>query len=104
MSMIKKLILKIITYLISIIDYSNKSKIISFFKKKFNFNELIVIDIGAHKGETIDLFIKNFKINKIYAFEPNKRLFNKLEYKKNKINKNVAIYNLGVVKKMKLKF
>ena len=103
MSMIKKLILEIITYLISIIDYSNKSKIISFFKKKFNFNELIVIDIGAHKGETIDLFIKNFKINKIYAFEPNKRLFNKLEYKKNKINKNVAIYNLGVGEKNEIK-
>lgn len=103
MSMIKKLILEIITYLISIIDYSNKSKIISFFKKKFNFNELIVIDIGAHKGETIDLFIRNFKINKIYAFEPNKRLFNKLEYKKNKINKNVAIYNLGVGEKNEIK-
>ena len=34
-----------------------------------------VIDIGGHKGETINFFLKNFNVNKIYVFEPNHQLF-----------------------------
>ena len=40
------------------------------------------VDIGAHKGETIDLFTSKLNINKIYSFEPNEKLFQEL--KKNK--------------------
>ena len=60
--MTKRFILKVITFLISLIDYFNKKKIINFFQKKFNKKKLKIIDIGAHKGETIELFIKNLAI------------------------------------------
>ena len=55
-----------------------------------------MIDIGAHKGETIDLFYKNFNISKIYSFEPNINLFKVLKLKKkyNKSNK-IEIFNFG---------
>ena len=62
--MLNNLFLKILTFLISIIDYSNKKKVLIFFKYKLNKEPLTIIDIGAHKGETIDFFIKNFNINK----------------------------------------
>ena len=53
---------------INLIDQENKLKIKKYFKSRLN-NQLInIFDIGAHKGETIELFIKNFNINKIYSF------------------------------------
>ena len=53
---INKILFQLLIFFISIVDKSNKKKIISFFQKKFNLNPINVIDIGAHKGETIDLF------------------------------------------------
>ena len=55
-----KIFLKIVNLIIELIDYSGKKKIINFFKKKFLQRKLDIIDIGTHKGETIDLFFKNF--------------------------------------------
>ena len=73
--MINKILYQIFEILISIVDYPNKIKIISFLKSKYENKPLKVIDIGAHKGETINLFFNNFEINKIYAFEPNNDLY-----------------------------
>ena len=67
-----------INLLIDLIDYPNKKKIINFFKK-FNEKNLIIIDVGAHKGETIKLFYDNFNIEKFSAFEPNRDLYNMLK-------------------------
>ena len=94
--MINKFFLKIINFIIELIDYSGKKKIIDFFKKKLPLKELNIIDIGTHKGETIDLFFKNFKIEKIYCFEPNIKLYNFLKGKKKYNNKKVELYNFGV--------
>ena len=64
--MIKFFTLKIL----NIFDYFYQKKFINFLKKK-NINEFnVFLDIGAHEGESIKLFSKNFKINKIYSFEP----------------------------------
>jgi len=55
------------------------------FLKKKGFSKFeIFFDVGAHRGETIKLFTKNFKIEKIYSFEPSKTNFDYL--KKNSIN------------------
>ena len=83
---------------ISLIDIKNKKKIVIFFKKKLNEKLLNIIDVGAHKGETISLFYKNFTINKILAFEPNPIVFKKLENKIKKTNyKNkIILFNLGL--------
>ena len=64
--MIKFFTLKIL----NIFDYFYQKKFINFLKKK-SINEFnVFLDIGAHEGESIKLFSKNFKINKIYSFEP----------------------------------
>ena len=94
--MTKRFILKVITFLISLIDYFNKKKIINFFQKKFNKKKLKIIDIGAHKGETIELFIRNFVVDKIYAFEPNIELYKELSKKSSYKKENINIYNYGV--------
>ena len=41
---------------ISLIDYNNKKKIYVFFKNKIKNRLITVVDIGAHRGETIDFF------------------------------------------------
>jgi len=96
--MLNKIYIKILLMVISLIDIKNKKKIVIFFKKKLNEKLLNIIDVGAHKGETISLFYKNFTINKILAFEPNPIVFKKLENKIKKTNyKNkIILFNLGL--------
>ncbi len=73
--MIKKLIL----ILISLFDFFYQKKIFSFLKNKKLNNFNIVLDVGAHKGETINIFLKNFKIKKIISFEASPKNFLKLK-------------------------
>ena len=80
---------------INLIDLINKSKIIKFFKKKFKNKAVNILDIGAHKGETINLFNKNLKLNKIYSFEPNINLFKILQAQKKYRNDKIKIFNFG---------
>ncbi len=93
--MLGNVFLKIFLSLINIIDLQNKSKIIKFFKNKFENQNIDILDIGAHKGETIDLFYNNFSINKIYSFEPNIKLFKFLEQKKIHNSDKIKIFNIG---------
>ena len=60
-----------------------------------------IIDIGAHKGETINLFFNNFSINKIISFEPNPIIFRKLErkIKEHKYYKRIDLINCGIGEK-----
>ena len=55
-----------------------------------------MVDIGSHKGETIDLFVKNFNINKIYSFEPNVNLYNQLAGKEKYKIEKIKLFNLGI--------
>ena len=64
--------------IISFFDYPNKKKIINFFKDKFKNNISTFIDVGAHHGESIKLFNKEFNIDSIVAFEPSLKNYNKL--------------------------
>ena len=90
---------RLLMIFINLIDYKNKKKIVEFFKKKIDKKKVItVVDIGAHKGETKDLFTKNFNTYSIYSFEPNKNLFNDL-LKKYK-SKNIKIFNMGMGEKL----
>ena len=83
-----------INLIISFIDYFDKIKILKFFKKNLNDKQINVIDIGAHKGETLKFFLDNFNINKIFVFEPNKKLFTKI--KKKFIDTRIHLFNFGV--------
>jgi FkbM family methyltransferase len=84
---------------LKIFDYYHNKKIINFLKKKITHIN-ILLDIGAHKGESVRLFINNFSINYIHSFEPSFNNYNELKknifnYKKKFKKINFKIYNYG---------
>ena len=84
------MIQKIILLGMSLFDYSYQKKWIKFLKKNKYNNFKLLIDVGAHKGESIKLFSKNFIIKKIISFEASPINF---EYLKKKIKDNKQGYN-----------
>ena len=93
--MINKYYIFLLSILIDLLDKKNKTKIINFFKKKFINDKIVLVDVGAHKGETIKLFSKNFSIKNVFAIEPNIEIFEILK-KKFSSNKNFFLYNFGL--------
>ena len=84
------MIQKIILWILSLFDHYYQKKWIKFLKKnKYNKFKLL-IDIGAHKGESIELFSKEFIIKKIISFEASPVNF---KYLKKKIEKNIQRYD-----------
>lgn len=58
-------------------------------------DDVFILDVGSNKGQSIDFFLNiNSKI-KILGFEPNKKLFKKIENKYKHV-KNVQLKNVGV--------
>jgi FkbM family methyltransferase len=84
------MIQKIILWGLSLFDYSYQKKWIKFLKENKYNNFKLLIDIGAHKGESIKLFSKNFIIKKIISFEASPINF---EYLQKKIKDNKQGYN-----------
>ena len=89
--MIKFFILNILKYF----DLFYQLKMFKFLKKKGFSKFEIFFDVGAHRGETIKLFTKNFKIEKIYSFEPSKINFDYL--KKNSLNFSETKKNVQII-------
>ena len=86
--------------LLNIFDSYNQSKIFPFLKKRGYKNFEIFFDVGAHKGESILLYLKNFNINKIFSFEASPQNFKKLSKNFLKIrgkykNTDITIENLA---------
>ena len=91
-----KFILNLIFFLI---DFNHKKKILKFLKKSFSNKSLNIIDIGAHHGETLKIFIKHFKIDQIICYEASKKNFlklNKLTTNLRNKNSNIKIYNKAI--------
>ena len=82
------MIQKIILWVLSLFDHFYQKKWIKFLKKNKCNRFKLLIDIGAHKGESIELFSKNFIIKKIISFEASPVNF---EYLKKTIEKNKNI-------------
>ena len=80
--MINFLTLKIL----KIFDLYKQNQLINFLKKKTKYFN-IVFDIGAHHGESINLYLNKFKVEEIYSFEPIKSNFEILEYNLNSFRK-----------------
>lgn len=78
---LSKIIRNLTLFIIELFDFFHKKKIILFFKKKKIKEFSLVFDVGAHKGETINLILKNFKTKKIISFEASG-----INYKKFKVN------------------
>jgi len=58
-----------------------------------------IIDIGAHKGEFLEIMLNLEKVNSFYAFEPQKNIFNELNIKFVK-NKKVTLFNCAMDKEI----
>ena len=98
--MIKK---NITLIFLKIFDYYHNKKIINFLKKKITHIN-ILLDIGAHKGESVNLFINNFSVHYIHSFEPSLNNYNELKknifnYKKKFKKINFKIKIIGVKQK-----
>ena len=89
--------IKFLLKIFSFFDYFKKKDVINFFKKNITGDIINLIDVGAHHGETINLFNTKFNIRNIYAFEPSYKNFKVLEKKtKNIKNTNLRVYNHGI--------
>ncbi len=94
---------KTITFLINFIDkYYHQKKIYNFLK---NFNIKTIFDVGAHKGEFLKLIKKINNFEKIYSFEPQKKIYQNLNLLsvENKIFCfNFALGNNNEIKNLKI--
>lgn len=100
--MINFLTLKIL----GIFDHFYQIRFINFLKKKNLEKFGVLIDVGAHKGESIALFSKNFEIDQIYSFEANpvtfdvlKKKLPKLQLRFDKTQISIENFALGSEKK-----
>ncbi len=75
------MIKNIVLFFIGLYDYIHQKKIITFLKKKKIDNLNIFFDVGAHEGESINLFLKNLQIKKIISFEASPINYKKLMQK-----------------------
>ena len=87
--------------ILKIIDFFYQKKVINFFKINTNSEFQVLIDVGAHKGETIVNFLKNFKIKNIYSFEASNKTYKELKINVDKFRSryqetNIEIFNTGV--------
>ncbi len=98
------LLIKIIRNILNILDSFRQKKIIKEIQKKIN-NSLIIIDVGAHFGESIKIFRNSFDIKKIYSFEASPENFKVLK-KNYSLNStpNIEIYNYGLGDKISQDF
>ena len=93
---------KLILIIISITDHFHKKKIVKFLKKEKLTNFKYIFDVGAHRGETVKFFFKNFNFDKIYSFEPIPETFQVLRKNIEKLNASkkdkIVIENLALGK------
>lgn len=99
--------IKFVTLIVlKIFDHYYQKRMFRFLKKKGISKFDIFFDIGAHRGETIQLFAKNFKIKNFYSFEASqtnfeflKKNYKKFSKKNPNININIKNVALGNEKK-----
>jgi FkbM family methyltransferase len=65
----------------------------NFYKKLIETEKPVIIDIGAHTGESVDFFSKIFPNAKIYSVEPDPESYQKLV---NNVASNVTTFNAAV--------
>ena len=92
---------KFILKILSFFDFYHQFKIFKFLKKKGFKKFDIFFDIGAHKGESIVSFLKNFQIKKIYSFEASPENFkvllkNKVKFDNKFKNTSIILENLAI--------
>jgi FkbM family methyltransferase len=95
---------KLIILILNFFDYFQQKKIIKLINKKFS-KPITIFDVGAHYGETINLFCKNFDIKEMYSFEASSKNFKILGKNVSKhLSKNIKIFNYGLGDKVESNF
>lgn len=83
----------------SLVDINEKiffyPKLKSFYTKQLQGSQPFIVDVGSNKGQSIDFFLNIHKNADVIAFEPNKKLYNRL-VSKYKQRSNIQLFNLGV--------
>ncbi len=93
-----KILLKSSIRFFDLIDkFIHQKKIYNFFLKE-NINIKSFIDVGSHKGLYTDLFVKNFKVEKVLMFEPQPDIYLYIK-KKYKKFKKIKIFNYAASNK-----
>ena len=92
---------------LNLFDFFYKKKLLAKLKEIIGLDIDIFFDVGAHKGETINLILKHFNVNKTYAFEPLEN--NLIKLKKNTLKykikgKYVEYFNFALGKKKEIKY
>ena len=90
-----KLVTDIIRSILNIFDNNNEKELDSILKKNLK-KKIVIIDVGAHNGETIFKYLKLLKVKKIYSFEPQKSNFYKLEKIQKNLKERLEVFNLGL--------
>ena len=78
-------------------NFFHLPKIKTFLKKNVYLKKPLIFDIGCHQGKLTRLFFDVYKNAKIYCFEPNKLLINKI--KENNFKKNLILCNYALGEK-----
>lgn len=92
----------IATKILLFFDYFQQKKIYKFLKKKIQ-NNCILIDVGAHHGETIKNFKKYFNISEIHSFEASSINFRVLNNNyKNLTEQKIFLNNFGLSDEKKI--
>tara|TARA_B100000900_G_scaffold343353_1_gene307040 strand:+ start:1910 stop:2656 length:747 start_codon:yes stop_codon:yes gene_type:complete len=97
-----KYLVKILNRLLKLFDlkiisennFNNDPDYIVLIKSIIGSQNLTIFDIGAHHGESLEIFTKYFNSPRIFSFEPFKESFEILSLKKSKLS-NTKIFNLG---------
>lgn len=88
--------IKFIQFLLNVNEYFIfYPRLAKFYRTAIQVNNPVIFDVGANKGQTIRFFLKLFPGATIYAFEPNKKLFTKLQSEFGH-NSNIHLINKGV--------
>mgnify|MGYP001026543829 CR=1 FL=1 len=91
---------KLIIIVLNFLDYFQQKKIIKLINNKF-LEPIVVFDVGAHYGETIKLFHKKLKLEKIYSFEASPENYKILKKNIIKYNsKKIETFNYGIGEKI----
>ena len=92
---------------LNLFDFFYKKKLLAKLKEFIGLDIDVFFDVGAHKGETINLIIKHFNVNKTYAFEPLEN--NLIKLKKNTLKykftgKHIEYFNFALGEKKEIKY
>lgn len=86
--------IKFIRHLLNFFDLCNQKKIINFFKFRLKKKKIVFFDVGAHHGETVNLYGKYLNVDQFHCFEASPINFEILK-KKIKNSNYINICNLN---------